>query len=145
MNRWQLPVLLSLISAIGFVAGGCGGGGEEGVKVTGSVTLGGAGQKDVLVSFLPRDPKMAGSSKGARTDASGKFEIELLPGKYGITLSKMVDASGNVPGPEVDAGQLLEGELREAMPANFTNPESSPLSADIPPEGKALEPFAVDG
>src|SRR5688500_15924024 len=101
MIRWQFPVLLSLLALIGIGASGCGGGGDEGVKVTGSVTKGGAGQTDVVIGFIPRDPKMAGTSKAAKTDASGKFEIQLLPGKYGVILSKKVDASGNVPGPEV--------------------------------------------
>jgi hypothetical protein len=146
MAKQSTSVAVSLCVATCFLAAGCGGGQKvEGVKVTGSVTQGGGGQAGVLVGFiLLNQPAGGGNSRGAATDAQGNFEAVLLPGKYSVTLSKMVDTNGNPPPPDADVGQMIEdGQLREAMPPQYTDPASTPLSAEVPPEGKQLEPFVI--
>jgi hypothetical protein len=129
------------------VAGGCGGGGNE-VKVTGSVTRGGKAQDGAKVSFIPTDPKMASSAKGTSTDADGKFEIMVLPGKYTVLLTRHVDRKGNVPkdseNPKEDFTQLeASGYLRQVFPSEYGDPKSTPIGVEIPPGGKDLPPFTV--
>jgi hypothetical protein len=141
VRRTFFPLLL-LCAAFGVLTSGCGGG-DAGVKVTGSVTMKSGSAASVVVSFIPSDPKL--STQSALTDAGGKLETKLLPGKYFVVLSKKVDASGNVPGPDVDVGQLEEGALREAIPTQYTDRASTPLSADIPAGGADLQPFVIEG
>jgi len=139
--------LLSLSALVcTFVLTGCGASSGE-VKVTGSVMRGGKAQDGVRVSFSPSDGRK-NASKGAVTDAQGKFEVLMQPGKYVVTLSKMVDKKGKVPGssenPAEDYAQLeASGALRQVFPVEFTEVTGSPFTADIPSGGKALEPFVV--
>lgn len=126
---------------------GCGGGGEEGAKVTGSVTKDGKAQPGASVSFIPADPTK-GDSRGAKTNAEGKFEVHLKPGAYTVTLSRLVDKKGNVPpdseDPAEDFTQLeATGVLRNAFPPKYADPDASPLKIDVPAGGKELPPFEV--
>ena len=140
--RWPLSAALFAI-----VLSGCGGNDDEGVKVTGSVVKGSTAEEGVLVNFAPSDPAQ-GSAKAARTDASGKFEVRVKPGKYVVALTKMVDKKGNIPkeseNPAEDLTQLeASGYLRNALPAKYADPTSSPLGVEIPSGGKDLPPFDV--
>jgi hypothetical protein len=145
-RRRLLGVLLITIALAG---SGCGEGGPKGAKVTGSVTMGGAPQGGARLGFIPVSSLEPGAaSTGAVTGEDGKFEVLLLPGKYKVTLSRMVDKGGKVPGdsedPSQDFAQLeAAGMLRQTFPQEYTSPESTPVSVDIPPEGKALEPIVV--
>ena len=124
------------------LSAGCGGAAEEGEPVKGSVTKGGAGVESVLVVFTP---ELAGVAKGARSDASGKFELKLPPGKYKVLLSKKVDAQGKLPGPDQDRSDLeAAGALTETIPEPYSSPVASPLSAEIPDGGAELAPFAIE-
>jgi hypothetical protein len=124
------------------LSAGCGSRQVEGDPVTGSVTKGGAGVDSVLVVFTPeRD----GVARGARTDASGKFELKLLPGKYKVLLSKKVDSQGQLPRPDQDRSELeAAGALTETIPEPYSSPVNSPLSAEIPAGGAELAPFAME-
>jgi hypothetical protein len=125
---------------------GCGGPeADPGVTVTGSVSQGGAGQAGVTVGFITKNQGKGGMSKAALTDASGKFEVKLLPGSYAVTLSKKVDASGNVPPPDADVTMMeVDGQLTETLP-QYASPDSTPLSADVPAAGGELQPFVIEG
>jgi hypothetical protein len=128
------------------ITSGCGGSGVNEVKVTGSVTQNRKVQQGVNVSFIPADS--SATSKGIRTDADGKFEVMMSPGKYTVLLSKMVDKKGKVPKDSENAAEdyaQLEaaGELRQVFPAKYTSVASSPLKVDIPAEGKDLPAFDV--
>jgi hypothetical protein len=148
MKRSQLIALLALGSAVTLFASGCGGGGgPEGVKVTGSVTKGGKGEEGVNVGFITADPKK-GESRGVRTDAQGKFELRVKPGAYTVTLTKLVDKKGNVPKesevPTEDYTQLeASGYLRHAYPDTYADVARSPYKVEIPEGGKELAPFEV--
>jgi hypothetical protein len=136
-RSWAVFLFLSPLLA------GCGrGNSEEGVPVSGSVSQAGAGLPDVLVVFTP---ETAGNSKGALTDASGKFQLQLLPGRYKVLLSKKVTAQGTLPGPDEDRSDLeASGLLRETIPSQYSSPIDSRLSAEIPPAGTQLEPFVLE-
>ena len=147
MNRTPIVSCLIIAGAIALAFTGCGGSDEEGVKVTGSVVKGSAAQEGVLVNFATSDTNQ-GSAKAARTDAGGKFEVRVKPGKYVVVLTKMVDRKGNVPkeseDPTQDQTQLeASGYLRNALPAKYAEASSSPLGVEIPTGGKELPPFDV--
>jgi hypothetical protein len=147
----QFAGMLALGAALAVVAGGCGSGEPEGVKVTGSVMKGGQPLDNAVVSFISTLPlKDATPTRSASTNAEGKFEAKVLPGNYSVVLSKMVDQSGKVPGasddPNLDYGQLqAEGKLQQVVPQQYTEPAATPLKVDIPEEGKDLEPFEISG
>jgi hypothetical protein len=125
-------------------AGGCGSGEKKGAKVTGSVTSGSTPQASVTVGFVPAEVPDNVGSVATITDPAGKFETNLLPGKYKVIVSRMVDQNGKVPGPEEDVGQLeASGLLKQSFPVEYTLPTNTTLTADIPPEGKDLPPFEV--
>jgi len=141
--------MVVLSCAIGLAASGCGGGsGSKEVKVTGSVTQGGKAVDGVKVGFISPDPAKA-PSKVATTDAEGKYQLKIMPGKYTVTLTRYLDRSGKVPkdsdNPTEDFTQLeASGYLRQVLPAKYIDPGTSPFKVDIPPEGKALDPFTVE-
>ena len=128
---------------------GCGGARESEAKVTGSVTMGGAPQDGARLGFFPLSNNTPPPpAKGAVTNPDGRFEILLPPGKYKVTLSRMVDRTGKVPGesedPSQDYAQLeASGMLSQKFPPAYIDTASTPISVEIPPEGKDLEPFAV--
>lgn len=147
MNRRLFIVAWLFVGSVGLLATGCGGDGEEGVKVTGSVVRGGKAEEGVLVSFAPSNAN-EGNPKATRTGPDGKFELKVKPGKYTVVLTKMVDKKGNVPkdseNPAEDQAQLeASGYLRNAISAKYSDPTSSPLGVEIPADGKDLPPFDV--
>jgi hypothetical protein len=111
--------------------------------------MGGAPQDGARLGFFPQsNTSPPAPAKGTVTAADGKFEIMLPPGNYKVTLSRMVDRAGKVPGesedPSQDYAQLeASGMLTQKFPPAYINTASTPISVDIPPEGKSLEPFAV--
>src|SRR5262245_60564081 len=96
-KRW-LPLFIlhpsAFILLAALFASGCSSTNE--VEVTGSVTQGGKSQEGVTVGFVPADTTQE-STKGTRTNADGKFQLMLKPGRYTVTLSKYVDKRGIVP------------------------------------------------
>ena len=135
-----IPAAPALLIAV--LMGGCGGAGDEGVRVTGSVVRGGAGIDNVLVVFWPRG---SDNPKGVRTDPSGKFELRLPPGQYTVLLSKKVDAQGNPPAEGQDADELEEsGLIRESFPEQYSSRDNALLGAEIPAAGVELPPFVVE-
>lgn len=139
---------LTLVGVFGFGLAGCGGAeADSGVSVTGSVTKAGAGQAGVTVGFVTQSTQKDGpSSRSALTDANGKFEAKLYPGSYKVILSKKVDSAGNPPAADADIGQLeADGQLKESMPPQYTDPLGTPLSAEVPEKGGELAPFVVEG
>jgi len=134
---------LALALAVAFAVSGCGSS-EEGVKVTGSVVKGTKAQDGVLVSLVASDK--GGVTKAARTNADGKFEVKVKPGKYVVTLSKLVDKKGNAAkdseNPAEDAAQLeASGKLFESIPEKYREATSSPIGVEIPSGGKQLDPI----
>jgi len=142
--RWHVFGMLGL-ALFALSTGGCGKG-EEGVKVTGTVMKGDKPLEGVLVSFCPAETKQTG--KGARTDASGKFQLYVKPGKYVVTFSRKVDKKGNLlkesENPTEDATQLeASGRAFEAIPEKFREPTSSPLGVEVPSAGTDFPPWDV--
>jgi hypothetical protein len=145
--RSPLVSVFLLFSAVVLFLSGCGGAGDLKVKVTGSVTKDGKPIEGAVVSFMSENDK-SNDSKGANTDSQGKFQVLVKPGKYAVTVSKIVDAKGNVPKssdvPAEDFAQLeAQGKLKQVIPESYLSASTSPFKADIPKEGKDLPPFEV--
>ena len=74
----------------------------------GSGLRGGKAQDGVRVGFVPADPTQGGGSKGATTNADGKFELKVPPGKY------VVEATGP-NGEKVKKPVALSGQTERKL------------------------------
>ena len=149
-HRCSFLVVLGamILVAGGVAASGCSGGKGK-ATVTGSVTMDGQPQEGVRVAFISTDSTGGVAPQGGATQADGKFSINVLPGKYNVTLSKWVDKSGKVPGesedPTKDFTQMMaSGLLTQVLPAQYSDPKTTPISAEIPPAGKDLGALVVE-
>ena len=147
MRQGVLGFLLLVLMCVSSLSGCAGSAGPEGVSVSGSVVQGGKAQEGVSVNFITADPSKA-DSRGARTNAEGKFELKVKPGAYTVTMTRLVDKKGNVPAesenPAEDFTQLeASGYLRNAFPPKYAAINTSPYKVEIPSGGKTLEPFDV--
>jgi hypothetical protein len=146
-SQWHRFVAIIILCGASALAGCGGNAGPDGVKVTGSVTKDGKAQSGVNLSFIAAD-QTKGESRGAKTDADGKFELKLRPGAYSVAMTRLVDKKGNVPpeseDPAEDYTQLeASGLLKNTFPAKLSSPTTTPFKVDIPAEGKDLPPFEV--
>lgn len=141
----------------GLLAGacfGCSGGDEwtknlpETVAATGVVLLDGKPVEGASVVFAPADG--AKYPAKALTDSSGHFSLDAfpskegaVPGKYKIQISKTVEIAAEAPvaavaGPDAaHTAESEDGETRyvNALPKQYANPNTSGLTAEIPPDG----------
>jgi hypothetical protein len=127
---------------------GCGGGGAgDGlVPVSGAVTVGGAPAAGVVVTFVPRGDTPGNGGHGV-TDAAGRYEAVtpylkkgLPPGAYKVTLSLRQNADGSAADPDTPP---IESAAREKLPARYTDPERTDLTATVGDAGGAGFDFAV--
>jgi hypothetical protein len=120
---------------------GCGGGVSL-HPVNGIVTLDGAPLDGAAVTFLPDvGTKTLGGM--ARTGAGGKFtlvgakgEIGLAPGKYKVTVSKMKGTTATGEPPE---GAVTEADMKDDLPAIYSNPGQTILAFQVTGDGKPIE------
>ena len=151
-------VTVALMFSVTF--SGCGGG--EGrpktARVSGTVTLQGKPLEGATVHFIGE--KFAGSGK---TNAEGRYELVqgAVPGKNKIYISKRpLPANVNLdPEAGVDLGQLdasvaatesdpsgnaakAQGP-KEEVPEEFSNPQKSTLTLDVPAGGTTTADFRL--
>lgn len=129
---------------------GCSGGAPS--KITGRVTLDRQPLADAQVQFFPRMAGAKLSVNGARTDAQGRFEIRphpktgvtLRPGVYGVFITKHVGRDGTAPSEEDRAMLEAAGQLKNLVPARYSDPEAAPLIQIEIKEGQNdLAPFEL--
>jgi hypothetical protein len=144
MRRSCLPAL-ALFGLTTLVLPGCGKGVSQ---IEGTATLDGQPLADATVTFYPSD-KPEHMAATARTDKEGKFVLlrpggpALAPGKYNVTVRKMVDKKGNVPNEE-DYGQLeAAGLLVNRLPRQYGDPAFPKISVEVKSDTKALPPIEV--
>lgn len=104
----SLSLLLALVAAMLF-ATGCGGGGPELGRVSGTVTIDGKPAAGVKVSFSPVD---GGRSSMATTDDSGNYELAFSPTEKGALVGTH-NVSILAPEPSVDMGSGVSSETLE--------------------------------
>lgn len=138
MISWQTKALM-LAWGLVFLAG-CA---SRGPEVKGTVTLDGQPLSKARVEFVPIGAGPGGQARGgavAICDENGVFTVipqaegrTLEPGSYAVSVSRKVDAQGNVPKDE-DYGQLdAAGQLVESVPPKYG---ATVIASGAPPELK---------
>lgn len=139
---------------------GCGGegGGPKTARVSGTVTLQGKPLDGAAVYFMT--DKFSGFG---RTNAEGKYELVqgAVPGKNKVYISKRGLPEGVNPDPEsgLDLGQVDAAEAvgvndptpkgakkktsADLVPEEFSNPQKSQLSFDVPAGGSTTADFRL--
>ncbi len=134
-----LGVLAGLL-LVALVVSGCGAGRPKTVKVTGTVTYRGQPLEGARVMFNCA----GGRPASATTDASGRFKLETFGsedgavlGDHTVTVSKYVAIPGSAaPGAgQDDMRSPGAPPVRQAVPARYTTPGTSPLKASVTAQG----------
>lgn len=121
---------------------GCGGGGP---KLKGKVLLDSQPLADAVLTFQGKE----GGGFGVTTDANGEFEMtpnspggqSVKPGEYRVSISKVVDPKGKALKPE-DLGQIqASGKAKQLVPAKYSDPAQTTLTATIKGGDNNLPPF----
>ena len=152
-NFQTIVLVLPLMFAFPF--SGCGGSGlPDLVKCEGTVRWNGAPVEGATVGFGPTAP--GGRSAFGITDAAGKFKATTLndgdgiaPGEYVVTIRKKTSVREMpIDGPRDERGTPV-GEERivetHFLPKNYSNRETSGLSAVIPLKGDRNLTFELVG
>jgi hypothetical protein len=156
--------LFTLCAAV-VLASGCSSGkpdpGAKAVAVSGTVTMGGQPLADAEVVFMAQDFSDRGT-----TDANGKYKLTkgALPGSNKIYISKWNVPGGTKlnPAEGLDAGQLqaaaasvaAEAEQgvqgadpskgpKQLVPEQFSSPEKTTLTFDVPASGSQQADFKL--
>jgi len=117
---------------------GCGGS-PGSVSVEGAATLDGSPLGGAFLDFSPADTGTPIGGAKAVTDDAGKFKIEsspqlrLLPGKYGVRVSKWVDKKTKQPVPADDIEQMKQAKMAvNVIPYRYSDPEAnSPIIIEL--------------
>jgi hypothetical protein len=142
MRKFRIVMAIALT---GFVAG-CGAekGAGTGVPVSGKVTLDKEPLAGARVVFVPTKSTV-GNSAQAFTDASGEYKLGGGPGAGGVTageykvvVSRLLLKDGSPAPPDTPA----EVFVRESLPLQYSNRDSTTLTAIVPAGGATLD-FAL--
>ena len=128
------------------LAAGCGGG-KDLVPVKGVVTVGGRPLPDATVQFIAQDP--GGRDAHGFTDATGAFRLTTFkpadgaaPGTYQVVIQPAVEVEGPVAASQEEAQKAAnEGRTRpkrSAVPPQYTRPDQTPLTQDVPTSGDVV-------
>ncbi|OWK46776.1 carboxypeptidase-like regulatory domain-containing protein [Fimbriiglobus ruber] len=111
------------------------------VPVSGTVTVDGAPASLAVITFWP-DENASSNQAGDRitADPSGKFTLGsdeadtgLFPGKYKVTVSRMVDKNGKPTGgaPPKKSEAQYEAKASESVDEKFLSKETTPFSVTV--------------
>jgi len=131
MPRWNIVRSAGKLTVFVMLAAlaGCGPEGRETIKVTGVVTLDGQPVADAGVMFSGPE---GGSPVTTKTDASGGFTVQAVPGLNNVAVSK-TETSGGAPAQEdgtmpTDGGKV---EVKSLIPAKYADFRNSGLTVDV--------------
>lgn len=134
---------------------GCGGGGgkpvpklADPVPVSGLVTLDGQPLADATIMFLPELESGFHGATG-RTDSSGKYELTTdigngktskgaIPGKYKVTVSKLIKPDGT-PVPAGNKEPPMNLGAHESIPFQFSALSQTRLVFDVAATGGTID------
>jgi len=144
----KTAVLVLTVAALLWIVG-CGSKGDLGflsgaVPATGRVTVGGKPLPDATVTFIPV-PQSGGRTATAVTDESGAYEMStmasgvspdeskgVLPGGYTVVISRVAMPDGSPPPADIiDENDAIAKGMKQYVPAQYTNPETSPLKVTV--------------
>jgi hypothetical protein len=134
----RLICLTVTLTAVALAAG-CGGGAVPTIPVNGVVTMDGKPLDNAAVTFYAEAGGIGGS---ARTGSDGKFVVTggtgksqgLAPGKYKVTVSKMKAMIS-----EDQVGAVTDADIKNDLPAIYSNPQQTKLSFSVTGDGKPIE------
>src|SRR5581483_5628670 len=118
------------------------------VPAEGIVTLDGKPLAGANIMLVPRGETRGDKAFYAKTDAAGKFVAASADGKqkgaatgnYQVVINKLIKPDGSDFVPDPNAGPEDTGGFREMLPAAYSDPAKSILTADVPDGGaKNLE------
>ncbi len=129
---------------------GCGSQGDysfirDAVPATGRVTVEGKPLPGASVRFIPTIQSTGGREASAMTDESGAYEMATLapgvppdqakgviPGEYTVVLSRVAMPDGGPPPADIiDENDAIAKGMKQYVPAEYTNPETSPLKIKV--------------
>jgi len=145
----KTSVLLLAMGAMLWIAG-CGGKGalsfmSNAVPATGRVTVEGKPLPGANIRFVPTIGSTGGREATAITDESGAYEMSTLapgvppdqskgviPGEYVVAISRVAMPDGGPPPADIiDENDAIAKGLKQYVPAQYTNPERSPLKITV--------------
>jgi hypothetical protein len=118
---------------------GCGKKGPAPVAVKGQVQY--ADKKPVtnmVLTFHPLDDTNKNNSPLCLVEKEGQFQVNMLPGRYKVTLANIPLGSGNGPagGPDVGPGKGPAGVAGGNALKRYQDREQSPWEIVVPETGK---------
>jgi len=136
--------------AVVIAGGGCGGtsSGPGLVPAEGVVLLDDKPLGNASVRLVPTGETRGDRASIAMTDAAGKFAVGSADGKhkgtaigsYQVVISKLVKPDGSDFIPDPNVGPDETGGYKELLPATYSDPAQSTLTAEVPAGGtKGLE------
>jgi len=131
---------------------GCSSGppGPKLVPVSGTVTLDDKPLGAADIMFIPKDDTR-GQAAVARSDESGKFELlsndrkrkGAAAGSYRVVINKLVNPDGTDFIPDPNSGPMDTGGFKELLPATYSDPQQTSLTAEIPDAGTSALEFKL--
>lgn len=142
--------MVVLISAAGLM--GCGGASgpklADPVKVKGIVALDSQPLPSAMVYFVPEGGKEMGNGATGVTDANGTFELVTvhgkgkkpgaIPGKYKVSISRLVGADGSPVVPTANVPPADLGAV-ESLPPRYSDMLLTELKASVTDQGGSFD------
>ncbi len=169
-QRFSGTSIVALSGLILAALGGCGDSGPDVLPVTGSVSLEGKPLEGATVTFSTKEGKLAaGELAFGTTDAQGRFRLRsqagptetldgAVAGEHRVTISKLIPPQGMTEEvyqqkveAEKQAGESgVYGAPREVvpprvelLPAQYSNPQQTTLTASVKEGEKNDFPFQL--
>lgn len=146
-------MLLLGVLSLGLV--GCGEVGEQApagmVALSGTVTMDDKPLEGAMVSFIPLDASAVSHSFSGRTNAEGKYQLQgpanslgALPGKYKVTISRILLPSGQPIPEDSEHGPMGMGGAMETIPSEYSMWNQTSLAHEVPAAGGTAD-FKLKG
>jgi len=149
-RSWPVSCLLVLLGTLY----GCGSSAEipevytNLVATSGTVTLNGKPLPSAAITFIPVGHEAVRRAYG-KTDATGRYELMTpvrgrviedskgaIPGKYQVMINKLRMPDGSDVAEEVTDADAMEKGAIESLPAIYSDPEKTRLTADVSKAGE---------
>lgn len=139
------PVACLALAALIATLTGCGDGKIKRYPVSGSITVAGKPYEGARVIFFPLEGSEAFQKERPLgvTDEAGAFNVTTFVKGDGAPAGKYKVLVMNAR-PPADAEQAKRWRGRPLIDPKFSNPDTTPLTAEVISDSNQLEPFALD-